>query len=610
MHKTQINFAYFFLFFCFIIAVFFLYLVRLFLLQVVSESWFRERSLNERQRSQTILSQRGSIFDRNEDIPLVENTLSFSVGLDLYKFNDMKKEGLADSCLAYLSQYFKKSLSHLSYLVNRAIENKEEFLILKENLDLSQILPLAEVQDTYPALYWKDSTTRKYESLNSLIHILGYVGKIEQNELRVYYNRQYNLNSLIGKMGVESFYDEVLRGKDGIQYISVNAKGSQVSTSQSILPQPGKDLILTIDRNIQSLAEKSLGKRHGSAIVLKPTTGEILALASYPWYSPFNLQEVVKDTKEENYSFINRAFQGNYPAASSFKLIVAAALLQEKAFDPKKKIFCPGYYQAGDRIFHCHKKEGHGWLNLEEAIRDSCNVYFYTVGLEYLGAQKIMRYAQLLGLGERTKIDLLGEAKGFIPSLEWKEKVIGSPWVGGDTLNLSIGQGYMTTTPLQMANVISAIVNEGQVFQPHILKAIKDPFTKKYTQVKPEVLRTVNISPENFQALKKAMRGVVKDGSLKWVINTPVKIAGKTGTAEQWGYEDNSSWFVSYGPYDAPKEEQVVVVVMVEARNKWEWWAPKAASLIYHGIFHHLSYQQVLEELKPWWHPDLFKGQR
>ncbi|KAL0265439.1 UNVERIFIED_CONTAM: hypothetical protein PYX00_011048 [Menopon gallinae] len=573
----------------------------LFRIQVLDHSIFHERSQNETQREHTILAQRGAIYDRHGKV-LVENSSSFTLLLDLGELPKKKIDSLYEDMLTFLAENLKTTSQRLDERIEQALAKNEKQLILRENLSYAQLIPLAERQCHFPCLKWENTSYRHYKGAASTTHILGYSGKINQRELRLYYDRDYNFNSIIGKMGVELLYDEILRGTNGIEYVSVDVEGSRVAPSKMILPQLGCDLCLNIDERIQLLAQKALGERYGSVIVLRPVSGEVLALVSYPWYSSQSLAEAAIDVKEERYSFFNRAIQGNYPAASSFKLIMAAAVLQEKAFDPLKKVYCPGYLKVGDRVFHCHKLHGHGWLDLEGALRESCNVYFYTMGLEYLGLEKISKYAQLFGLGEETGIDLPNEGRGFIPSANWKKEKLASAWVGGDTLNLSIGQGYMTVTPLQMANVVAMIVNEGRVYQPQILRSFYNPNTKETKNFSPKVLREVrNISEATYKSLKSAMRAVVRDGALKWLMNTNVKIAGKTGTAEHWGYKDNASWFISYGPYDAKPEDQVVVVVMVEPRNKWEWWAPKASNLIYHGIFNHMTYEEVLKDLRPWY---------
>lgn len=600
-NNFKINNFYLGVFSFLIIFVFISYTFRLFSLQVLDENVFKERSFNQTQRGSILLAQRGNILARDSSI-LTENTSSFTLFLDLGKLKEYRKNGKEEDLMIFLSRYLKLSINKLNARIGQALLQREPRIILKENLSYSEFAPLAEKFSYYDAISWENMSERQYNDISSTIHLLGYSGKINQKELRLYYDRDYSPNSIIGKMGVESIYDEFLRGKNGIRYISVDAKGLAVGESDSTSPIRGSDLYLNIDPRIQELSEKALGERYGSVVVLKPTTGEVLAMVSYPFYDPHHLEETILDEKEEFHSFFNKAIQGNYPAASSFKVIMAAAILQEKAFDPKRKIYCPGYLQVGDRIFHCHDLNGHGWLDLEGALRDSCNIYFYTVGMEYLGIDKINQYASIFGLGQETGIDLPNEGKGFIPSPSWKKAEFGVPWVGGDTANISIGQGFMTATPLQMANVVSLIINEGTIYKPQILNHVENASVGIKTKYKPQVLKeTQALSSSTYSFLKRAMRTVVRDGSLKWIINTNIPIAGKTGTAEHWGYDNNASWFISYGPYNAPEEEQLVVVVMVEPRNKWEWWAPKATNLIYHGIFNNLTYEEVIKDLRPWY---------
>lgn len=600
-NNLKLNNFYLGLFSFLIIFVFILYLFRLFSIQILEENVFKEKSFNQTQRGSILLAQRGNILARDASI-LTENTSSFSLFLDLDKLKELKKEGKEEDLMIFLSRYLKLSITRLNTKIEEALSRREPRVLIKDRLSYEEFAPLAEKISLYEAISWENKSERQYNDISSTIHLLGYSGKINQKELRLYYDRNYGTNSVIGKMGIESIYDEILRGKDGIRYVAVDAKGSAVGESDSVLPIRGSDLYLNIDPRIQLLAQKALGERYGSVVVLKPTSGEVLAMVSYPSYDPYHLEETILDEKEELNSFFNKAIQGNYPAASSFKVIMAAAVLQEKAFDPKRKIYCPGYLQVGDRVFHCHDLDGHGWLDLEGALRDSCNIYFYTVGMEYLGVDKINEYASIFGLGQETGVDLPNEGKGFIPTPSWKKSETGVSWVGGDTANLSIGQGFMTVTPIQMANAVALIVNEGTTYKPQILNHVENPSTGVKTEYKPQVLKKTDaLSSSTYAFLKHAMRTVVRDGSLKWIINTNIPIAGKTGTAEHWGYKDNASWFISYGPYNAPEEEQVVVVVMVEPRNKWEWWAPKATNLIFHGIFNNLNYEEVIKDLRPWY---------
>ncbi|MDY7027053.1 MAG: penicillin-binding transpeptidase domain-containing protein, partial [Spirochaetota bacterium] len=297
----------------------------------------------------------------------------------------------------------------------------------------------------------------------------------------------------------------------------------------------------------------------------------------------------------------------SYPPASVFKIVMTTAAVEEEAIDPQKRINCTGSLWVGNREFKCHEPSGHGLVDLAEGLAESCDVYYYTLGLNYLGIDMIAQYAKRFGFGEYTGIDIPTETKGLVPTPAWKEQVHHSPWVGGDTVNTSIGQGFLSVTPIQMANMIAMVVNEGEVYKPHLVKEILEPINGRVLErIEPEILRTSSIRKETFQKVKEYMRGVITDGTAEVVITTEaVKVAGKTGTGEV-GYEDRwHAWFAAYGPYDGPPEDQLVVVTMVEASNEWEWWAVRAANIIFQGIFADQTYDEAIEALRwGWLHND------
>jgi penicillin-binding protein 2 len=438
--------------------------------------------------------------------------------------------------------------------------------------------------------------------------VLGYVGNITKEELKLFYNKGYTNNSIIGKAGIEKQYDELLRGADGYEYRTVDVKGRYIENSTSIKPpEMGKNLILTIDRKTQLLAEDALGARIGSAVVLKPATGEILAMVSYPFYDPnlFSLddsnEQYQKLLADKNNPLLNRVVNASYPPASTFKVIMTTALLQENAISPDKKIDCPGEIEYGDRIFRCHiRKPGHGPLDLKNALAQSCDVYFWVAGRDNLGVERIASYSEEFGFGESVGIDLPSQTAGFVPTPQWKERRFHEKWLGGDTMNMSIGQGYLLASPMQLADAIAMVVNSGKIYKPHLLKEVRDPASNALVSViQPEVLKQSNIAPEVFAQVRENMRYVITNGTAQFPMkNKVVQLAGKTGTAEV-GRTDGHwhSWMVAYGPYDGPTEDAVVVVVMVEASNPWEWWAPYATNIIFQGIFADQTYDEAVDAL-------------
>ena len=289
---------------------------------------------------------------------------------------------------------------------------------------------------------------------------------------------------------------------------------------------------------------------------------------------------------------------------------MTTALLEENVFPVDETVYCEGSYTVGNRVFNCHREHGHGAVALYEALAESCNVYYYTMGHEYLGVDAIIEYSRDLGLGERTGIDLPGEYAGLLPSPEWKERVWNDAWRPGDTVNLSIGQGFLQVTPLQLANMVAMIVNGGVVYRPHVVSEIRDPVTGATIQeFEPEVLRTSAISPETFAAVRDAMHGVVVDGTPQVVMTTPIPMGGKTGTSETIEEEAKHSWFIGFAPYgsDDP-DDYVVTVVWVDAANEWDWWGPYATNIIIHGIFNRTDFEDTIASLRSLRDPWLWYG--
>ncbi len=589
--------------------VFSLLVGQLFYLQVIHGWEFKRRARAVARRELPIPAQRGEIFDRHYDFPLVVNQDSFAVDVIPAEVPEERRNELFER----LASVLDISVEDIEKKAPPRYNHLYQPIELKGGVGFETIAYLAEHLASYPGVTWHNKPIRNYLARGSLSHVIGYVGDINREEIQVLYNQGYYFGTVLGKSGVEKQYDLLLRGTDGTRFrmVDVREKYLKGRPEEDIPPEPGKNLVLTIDRRLQLLCEKALGERIGSVVVLKPNTGEILAMVSYPYYDP-NLfftekgaQEFTRLSLDPTFPFINRAIQSSYPPASAFKMVMATAMVDEEVFPITRKITCNGQIFYGDRIFHCHlRKTGHGPLDLFGGLAESCDVYFYTVGDE-LGVERIVYYSREFGLGQLSGIDLPGETQGFLPTPEWKQRTQAMIWLGGDTLNMSIGQGYLLVTPIQMANIVSMIVNEGKVFRPHVLKEVRDPVTGNLIQeVEPELLRSTPIRKETFAIVQQAMRGVVTEGTAEVVLTTKaVEVAGKTGTGEA-GFEDRwHSWFAAYAPYqtDDP-DERVVVVVMVEAENEWEWWAPKAANVIFQGIFADQSYEEAVETIRPWWY--------
>jgi len=587
-----------------LVFVFIVYSVKLFSMQILSGDVYTTRAQDISRRTYSIPTQRGEIFDRNVTRSLAVNKDTFGVSITPAEIHP----GKIDEIIETVSGILNISPDEIKSKLPSKYSQFYQPLEIASNVPFSAIAALAERRNSLPGISWQSKFIRSYDDIGSLSHIVGYVGDITRDELITLYNRDYKQGDIIGKAGIEKQYDELLRGRQGWETRTVDSMGRHIAGGENTVrvpPEMGKNLILTIDLKLQTLVEKALGRRIGSALVLRPSTGEILAMVSYPWYDPNIFTEGQPSdyralVDDPNKPFINRAIQSSYPPASTFKIIMTTGVLAENAFPPEQTILCRGLINYGNRDWHCHVKTGHGRLNLRGALAQSCNIFYWTIGRDYLGAERIVSYAKDYGYGEITGIDLPGEIGGFIPTPQWKERRFHERWVAGDTMNMSTGQGYTLVTPIQMANMISMVVNDGKIYKPHILKEVRDPVTNAIESiVKPELLHESKISPDIFAALRQDMRAVIREGTAQYPVNIKtVEIAGKTGTGEA-GFTDRwHSWLASYAPFNSTNPEEIIAVsVIVEAANTWEWWAPYASAIIYQGYFANQDFDTAVRSL-------------
>ena len=591
------------LFSIFVFFILIAYTYKLFSMQIIHGDQFKQKSQNISKRTTLIPAQRGEIFDREANTPMVLNIDSFAV--DIVPGEVPRQE--FDTVINRLSSILKIPVSQIEKKLPVSVRRDFRSIQIKSNVDYSTIVQVAESIDSLPGVSWHSKPVRNYVDTRSFSHIIGYVGDITTDELTRFYNKGYTSNSIIGKAGIEKQYDEILRGTDGVEYRTVDAKGRYIENTTVVTPpKMGNNLVLTIDKRIQKLAEDALGPRIGAAIVLKPTTGEVLAMVSYPFFDQ-NIfgKEISSSLAKElfenpNNPLLNRAIGANYPPASTFKVIMNTAILNEKAFPPETTVPCLGEIEYGNRVFRCHiRKPGHGKLALNEALAKSCDVYYWTVCRDYLGIEKIVDYAKRFGLGQSTEIDLPNEINGVLPSPKWKERRYHEKWLNGDTMNMSIGQGFTLASPLQVANMACMVINNGVIYKPHLLKEIRDPSSGEVIKtVQPEILHQENIGQEIFQQVRQAMNLVTIQGEARYPMKNPMfRFAGKTGTAEVGLHDRWHSWMVAYGPYDAPPKDIIVVSVIVEAVNEWEWWAPYAANIILHGTLANQTYDETIDYL-------------
>lgn len=591
-------------------VLFTIYLVYLFSLQIVDGYIYSLRAEQVTRRSTVVSAPRGDIYDRTATTPVATNRESFAIDVNPA---EIPRERV-DEVFSRLADELAVSVDRIHERIPRNRLNVFQPIEVASGLSFRTVTRIAEQRDRFPGVSWRIKPVRLYPDDDLFAHVLGYVGDITPEELQVLFNRGYTPSSVIGKAGVELYYDEILRGQEGQEFRRVDAQGRQVSDRdvQDIEPIQGNDIVLTLDRRIQSLTRDALGSRIGAAMVFDPQTGEVLSMVSYPGFNANRFYEeqsggyFTQVSLDPRGSFINRTLQATASPASTFKVLMTTAILEENAFPSDRTVFCPGSYTVGNRVFNCHKQYGHGNVALYAALAESCNVYYYTVGNEFLGPQTIVDYSLALGLGERTGIDLPNERAGLVPTPDWKERTYNDGWRPGDTVNFSIGQGFLQTTPLQLANMVAAIVNDGVMYRPHVVKEVRDPVSGETVRTfEPEVLRTASYSTETFRQVREAMVGVVENGTPQIVMTTNAPMGGKTGTAETASEDLRHSWFIGFSPRSPERpDDYVVTVVWIDAANEWDWWSPYATNIIIHGIYNNLSYEEAIDDLRtrrdPW----------
>lgn len=573
--------GYFFWFYLFILIIFTILFVRLWSLEIIQGDYNRSLAEGNRIRTRSITAERGLIYDRNK-VVLAKNIPDFA--LIVYPADLPSKEEERNK--------FYQELANLTSLgfeeVKNKIEpNKDKFLekiVIKDNLAHEEALILKEKSSTLKGVTVDDRSTRGYAADLALAHILGYVGDLNEEDYKN--NPSYSLDDIIGKTGIEKMYESDLKGTDGKEQVEVDSAGRLQKTLAKRDPQVGDDLVLSIDAGLQQKAKdflagqlKAQNLKKGVAIVSNPQNGEILAMVSLPDYdNNIFMSPALKDVYPALVSnpekpLFNRAISGVYPSGSAIKPVVAEAALQEGVIsvndwiiDDKGMLEVPNQYDPSI-IYRYPDEKAHGSVNVIKALAVSCNVFFYTIGGGYdrikgLGVDRLDKYFSLFGLGARTGIDLGGEAKGLVPTAEWKEQVKKEPWVLGDTYHLSIGQGDLGVTPLQVNNYTNAIANGGILFKPRLGKSIISSLDGQAKDLSAEILRKDFADPGSLSVVRQGMRACVTSGSCDKLASLPVSSAGKTGTAETSNLKESThAWFTAYAPYDNP---QVSVTVLVE----------------------------------------------
>lgn len=542
------------------VAIFF----KLFYLQILNYPYYRGLSDTNSLRLIPQRAPRGIITDRNGEI-LATNVPTYSLFLVPA---DMKTYG---STLVRLSQILEEPLSSLETMVeSRRQRRKFEPIRLESHLDEDLIARIEENRVHLPGVYLQMEPERYYPRGELASHLLGYIGEISEGDLLRLKEAGYTVGDWVGKKGIERTYDKILRGFNGGVQVEVDASGVQRRTLAYRNPIQGQTLMLSIDIKLQQLAEDLLGDQVGSVIATNPKTGEILAMASKPNFDPNEFVGGIshkawnKYLKDENHPLQNRSIQGLYPPGSIFKLVTAVAALEDQVLElDKEKVFlCRGIFWYKTWPYRCHHVFGHGWMNLERAIMESCDIFFFQVGL-LVKVDKIYRVARRFGLGSKTKIDLDSEQAGLVPNPRWKESTQHMPWFPGNTIQMSFGQGYLLATPLQMLDLTCGFAMNGKIFKPHLLYRIVDQNTgRPVFEKQPELLQEVDTDQKYMDFIKSAMEKVVSNelGTGKKARIKGVRVAGKSGTAENPHGEDHA-WFSAFAPAEDPR---VAVIALVE----------------------------------------------
>ena len=394
--------------------------------------------------------------------------------------------------------------------------------------------------------------TRYYHNGRAIAHVAGYLGEIGAEELKRLKPYGYKVRDLVGRTGLEKSFDLQLRGENGGTQVEVDHRGRMVRVMGHRSPKRGKDLRLTLDASLQEKASSLLAGRRGAVVAIDPETGEILAMTSYPAFDPNAFLdskrkgEIKEWLQQQNSPFLNRAL-GAYTPGSIFKIVTASAALQRGKINPQTSFECEGFLRLGNHSFSCWNEEGHGPENLSQGLAHSCNVYFFHLGL-LMGTEPIAEECHRWGLGKGAEVELSGEAPGLVPNRHWKWQVFHQPWYDGDTLNFTIGQGYLLMTPLQAARMVSAVANGGKLVKPYLVKQVGS------VEVAHPRSQTIGVSEGTLQAILEGLRRVIDDptGTGQLALSSQVSIAGKTGTAETPNGAAHA-WFVGFAPVENPK---------------------------------------------------------
>ncbi|HTD51455.1 MAG TPA: penicillin-binding protein 2 [Thermoanaerobaculia bacterium] len=560
--------------------------------QIVRGDYYFALSENNRIRSVRINAPRGYVLDRQGAV-LVDNEPAYTLHLYRKEAKDL------NASIDLAAQILKLPREQVRARVGRGLRDPEFLPIpIAENLGIEEVASIEARAPEYPEFAITVSQRRLYSHGTSAAHALGYLSEASAQQIRAA-ESGYRMGDWIGQKGIEGAYERLLAGVDGERQIIVDSHGHEIREERRVEARPGQNLYVTLDYDLQKIAEEYFHDRVGSAVAMDPRTGEILALVSSPSYDPnwftrrVSPREWATLLSNAHHPLQNRAIQNAFSPGSVFKIFLAYGALAKGLVDPEQRVFCPGHATFYGRTFQCHRKEGHGWVSLRDAIKVSCDVYFYNLGRR-LGIDRIAEIAQGFGFGKATGVDLPYEKEGLVPSEEWAVEKRHARWYPSETISVAIGQGPVLVTPLQIARGLSGLVEGGRLPTPHLFLASQDPATGERLRYRAESRMGLALAPEKAAIVMNGMWAVLNEpGGTAYGSRVPgVEAGGKTGTVQVIGREttikagaerkrlEDHAWFAGFAPLDHP--EMVVVVFVENGGHGSSAAAPLAKELFLH----------------------------
>jgi len=580
--------------------------IRLWNLQIIQGAKFRTLSEDNRIAYRLVQSPRGMVLDSRGEL-LADNRASFNIYLIRENVKKLKQT------IRLLAEITEQPFGEL-YKRTRNANPFRPFLI-KADISRKTMAFLEEHKPDYPGVFVQVTPLRQYPSQEQASHVLGYMGEVSNRQLQRLKNRDYRQGDLLGQYGVEQTQEKFLRGQNGFKQVEVDAYGRELHVVRPFVEKPGNNVYLTIDMKLQKKAEELFEAHEGSIVVLDPADGAILAMVSKPSFDPniFAGGIDAKDWKSLMQDPLkpleNRAIRGQYPPGSIFKIVMGFAILNEKIARSAEKILCQGSFPFGKRVFQDWKKGGHGPIDFVQSLAQSCDVYYYTNGHK-LGIKRIAHYARMFGLGAPTGFGA-AEKGGLVPSDAWKRRRFKERWYQGETISVSIGQGFNLITPMQAANLIATVANGGYLWKPYLVKKVLNPGGKTLFESKPQLIRKIPISRKIFRKVREGLKEVVhgKKGTARKARLKDVIVAGKTGTAQTVDLKHTGrkkkpeellrkfrdhGWFVAFAPYENPT---IAIAILGEnAGRPGSFFAPYAKELI--SFYLQKNEQQILASNK------------